>query len=84
MATPALPGAAPAAQGGLRPRRTVAEKLSSAGTPDERTRKIDIAAAGVNHMILAVTDPAMVKAFTGRELANVPDVKGSSDSSTTR
>jgi alkanesulfonate monooxygenase SsuD/methylene tetrahydromethanopterin reductase-like flavin-dependent oxidoreductase (luciferase family) len=56
----------------------VAEKLSIAGTPDECARKIadDIAAAGVNHMILAITDPAMVKAFTGRELQNVPDVKG--------
>ncbi len=56
----------------------VAETLSIAGTPDECARKIadDIAAAGVNHMILAITDPAMVKAFTGRDLENVPDVKG--------
>ena len=55
----------------------VAERLSIAGTPQEVTRKIrdDIAAAGVNHMILGITDPAMVKAFTGRDLAGVPGVK---------
>ena len=32
----------------------------------------DIVGAGVNHMILAITDPAMVKAFTGREPGGVP------------
>ncbi len=56
----------------------VAETLSISGSPDEVVAKIrdNIAAAGVNHMILAITDPAMVKAFTGRELTGVPDVQG--------
>jgi 5,10-methylenetetrahydromethanopterin reductase len=56
----------------------VAEKLSIAGTAEECAQKIrdDIAAAGVNHMILAVTDPAMIKAFTGRDVDDIPDVKG--------
>ena len=35
-----------------------------------------MAAAGVNHMILAITDPAIVKAFACSELENVADVKG--------
>ena len=33
-----------------------------------------IAAAGVNHMILAITDAALVKALMGREIEGVPDV----------
>ena len=56
----------------------VAARLSLAGTPAEVAAKIrdDIAGAGVNHMILAITDPAMVKAFTTRDLEGVPDVRG--------
>jgi alkanesulfonate monooxygenase SsuD/methylene tetrahydromethanopterin reductase-like flavin-dependent oxidoreductase (luciferase family) len=56
----------------------VAARLSLAGTPAEVAQKIrdDIAGAGVNHMILAITDPAMVKAFTARDLEGVPDVRG--------
>jgi len=56
----------------------VAARLSLAGTPEEVAAKIrdDIAGAGVNHMILAITDPAMVKAFTTRDLEGVPDVRG--------
>ena len=55
-----------------------AERLSLAGTPDEIVEKIktDLQPAGVNHMILAVSDAALVKMFTGEEVPNVPDVNG--------
>lgn len=54
----------------------LAEKLSIAGTPDECVEKIkrEIEPAGVNHMILAVTDAALVKTFTGRDLPDAADV----------
>ena len=54
----------------------LAEKLSTAGTPAEVTEKIksDIEPAGVNHMILCVTDAYLVNAFTGRDV-DVPDAK---------
>ncbi|WP_433465778.1 LLM class flavin-dependent oxidoreductase [Spirillospora sp. CA-128828] len=56
----------------------ITEKLSLAGTPEEVRAKIekDIAPTGVNHMICAITDPGLVKSFTGRDLAGVPDVDG--------
>lgn len=56
----------------------ITERLSLAGTPDEVRAKIDnnIAPAGVNHMICAITDAGLVKQFTGRELTGVPDVNG--------
>jgi len=56
----------------------VAEKLSVAGTPEECVDKLnnDILPAGVNHIIAAVTDPFLVKVFSGEDVANVPDVKG--------
>ena len=54
----------------------IAEKLSIAGTPDECVAKIkEIESAGVNHMILCITDPAILKAFTGKDV-DVPDVQG--------
>jgi 5,10-methylenetetrahydromethanopterin reductase len=55
-----------------------AEKLSLAGTPEEIVEKIksDLQPAGVNHMVLALSDAALVKIFTGEEIANVPDVNG--------
>jgi 5,10-methylenetetrahydromethanopterin reductase len=55
-----------------------AEKLSLAGTPEEIVDKIktDLQPTGVNHMIMAIADPAMVKAFTGEDIPNVPDVNG--------
>lgn len=54
----------------------VAETLSIAGTPEECVEKIrTIAGTGVNHMILCVTDPVLVKTFTGRDV-DVPDVQG--------
>jgi 5,10-methylenetetrahydromethanopterin reductase len=55
-----------------------AEKLSVAGTPEEVVEKIrtDIQPAGVNHMILALSDPALVKLFSGEDVPNVPDING--------
>ena len=55
-----------------------AEKLSIAGTPEECVEKIksDIQPTGVNHMVLALADPAIVKLFSGEEVPNVPDING--------
>jgi 5,10-methylenetetrahydromethanopterin reductase len=54
----------------------VADTLSISGTPEECLEKIRVIAdTGVNHMILCVTDPFLVKAFTGMD-ADVPDVHG--------
>ena len=54
----------------------VAERLSIAGTPEECAEKIqsEIASTGMNHVILAVTDKAMVKSLMGRDVEGVPDV----------
>lgn len=54
----------------------LAERLSIAGTPEEVTAKIkeNVEPTGVNHMILAITDAALVKALMGRELEGVPDI----------
>jgi 5,10-methylenetetrahydromethanopterin reductase len=54
----------------------LAERLSVAGTPEECVEKLQtqIAAAGINHMILAITDASLVKALMGHEIAGVPDV----------
>jgi len=55
-----------------------AEKLSVAGTPEECVEKIkaDIQPAGVNHMVLALSDAALVKLFSGEDVPNVPDIQG--------
>jgi 5,10-methylenetetrahydromethanopterin reductase len=54
----------------------IAETLSIAGTPEECVAKIkEIESTGVNHFICCITDPAIVKAFTGRDV-DVPDVNG--------
>jgi alkanesulfonate monooxygenase SsuD/methylene tetrahydromethanopterin reductase-like flavin-dependent oxidoreductase (luciferase family) len=54
----------------------VQDALSIAGTAEECVEKIRIIAdTGVNHMILCITDPHLVKAFTGRDV-DVPDVNG--------
>jgi 5,10-methylenetetrahydromethanopterin reductase len=54
----------------------IAETLSIAGTPEECVEQIkEITSAGVNHMILCITDPAILKAFTGKDV-DVPDVQG--------
>ena len=53
----------------------IAEKLSFAGTPEEVTAKIkQIEPAGVNHLIAAITDASLVKAFTGRTVPGVATV----------
>jgi 5,10-methylenetetrahydromethanopterin reductase len=55
-----------------------AEKLSIAGTPEEVVEKIkrDIEPAGVNHMILALSDAHLVKFFAGEDVPGVPDING--------
>lgn len=52
----------------------LADRLSISGTPQECVDKIksQIEPAGVNHMILAITDASLVKAFTGLD-SEVPD-----------
>ena len=47
-----------------------AEKLSLAGTPEEVVEKIknDIQPAGVNHMILALSDAPLVEFFSGEKV----------------
>ncbi len=54
----------------------IAERLSIAGTPEECAEKLqsEIVSAGINHLILAITDKALVKALMGREIEGVPDV----------
>ena len=54
----------------------LAEKLSIAGTPEECVDKIktEIQSAGVNHMICAITDAALVKSLMGREVEGAADV----------
>jgi 5,10-methylenetetrahydromethanopterin reductase len=54
-----------------------AEKLSLAGTPEEVVEQIkaDIEPAGVNHMILALSDPVLVKLFSGEDVPNVPGIR---------
>lgn len=46
------------------------DKLSLSGTPDEVTAKIksEIEGTGVNHVITAITDASLVKAFTGQSI----------------
>jgi 5,10-methylenetetrahydromethanopterin reductase len=54
------------------------EKLSIAGTPEECVEKLqrDILSTGINHVVAAITDPYLVKAFTGRDIENCPDSFG--------
>lgn len=51
------------------------EKFSVAGTPDEVVERLqrDIISTGVNHVIGAVVDPYLVKAFTGIDIPNAVD-----------
>jgi 5,10-methylenetetrahydromethanopterin reductase len=59
-------------------RPELSEKLSVAGTPEECVEKIknDIEPAGVNHMILALSDAHLVEFFSGQKVENVPDING--------
>jgi 5,10-methylenetetrahydromethanopterin reductase len=54
------------------------DALSVSGTPEECVGKLksNIIPTGINHVIASVTDPFLVKHFTGQELDGVPDVKG--------
>ena len=54
----------------------LAEKLSISGTPEEVTSKIkaEIEGTGVNHVIAAITDASLVKAFTGQTVEGVATV----------
>jgi 5,10-methylenetetrahydromethanopterin reductase len=51
----------------------LAERMSFSGTPEEVVAKIkrEVDGTGVNHMICAITDASLVKAFTGQELEGV-------------
>lgn len=51
------------------------EKFSVAGTPEEVVERLqrDIISTGVNHVIGAVVDPYLVKAFTGIDIPNAID-----------
>src|SRR5688500_13107632 len=55
-----------------------AEKLSLAGTPEEVVEKIQsgIQPAGINHMVLALSDAGLVKLFSGEDVPDVPDING--------
>ncbi len=53
----------------------IGSTLSVSGTPEECVAKLkEMEAAGVNHMILAITDAALVKTFMGRDIEGVADV----------
>jgi 5,10-methylenetetrahydromethanopterin reductase len=56
----------------------LAATLSVAGTPEECVAQLqaDILPTGVNHVIAALTDPKLVELFTGRQISNVPDIRG--------
>ena len=51
----------------------LAERMSFSGTPEEIVDKMkrEIQGTGVNHMICAITDASLVKAFTGQQLDGV-------------
>ncbi len=54
----------------------IAERLSFSGTPEEVVAqlKAEVDGTGVNHMICAITDASLVKAFTGQALEGVATV----------
>lgn len=54
------------------------ETFSIAGTPEQCVAKLKAAIlpSGVNHVIAGIADPALVKLYTGNEIAGVPDVQG--------
>lgn len=54
------------------------EMFSIAGTPEECVDKLqrDILSTGINHIVAAVVDPYLVKAFTGRDIEGCPDSFG--------
>ncbi len=54
----------------------LADRMSVAGTPEECVAKLrsEMVDAGINHLILAITDAALVKSFMGRDLEGVATV----------
>ena len=56
----------------------MAAKLSVAGTPEECAVQIkrDILPSGINHVIMALADGPLVKAFSGTDVAGVPPITG--------
>lgn len=54
----------------------LADRMSVSGTPEECVAKLqsEMVDAGVNHIILAITDAALVKAFMGRDVEGVATV----------
>jgi 5,10-methylenetetrahydromethanopterin reductase len=54
------------------------DRLSLAGTPEEWVERIreDVVGSGFNHLICAPIDPFLVKAWSGLDVANVPDQQG--------
>ncbi len=56
----------------------IGEKLSISGTAEECVAKLknNILPTGINHVVAAISDPFLVKAFTGRDIENCPDVIG--------
>jgi 5,10-methylenetetrahydromethanopterin reductase len=48
------------------------DKLSISGTPEECVAKLQehVLPTGINHVVAAVVDPYLVKAFTGRDIEN--------------
>lgn len=55
----------------------IADRLSYSGTPAEIVERMrtELAGTGVNHLIAAVTDASLVKAFTGQSLDGVATVE---------
>ena len=56
----------------------LADNLSISGTPEECEAKLreNILSTGINHVIYAICDPFLVKAFSGMDVPNVPDTTG--------
>jgi 5,10-methylenetetrahydromethanopterin reductase len=55
----------------------LAEKITIAGTPEEVVAKLkeNVLSTGVNHVIAAITDRYLVKAFTGNDIELCPDTR---------
>lgn len=56
----------------------IGDMLSISGTPQECVEKLqrDILSTGINHIVAAMVDPILVKAFTGRDIEGCPDTPG--------
>ena len=56
----------------------VADALSVAGTPEEWIERLrsDVLPTGMEHLLVSFADPFTVRAWSGREIAGVPDLAG--------